>query len=96
MPGIVREGDNSTADPCGAPPRPASSFSPNVFINGKAAVREGDSWAPHNCPGQGHHNAVSIGCSSKIFVNGKGIFRKGDSISCGSFGDICSPNVIAS
>ncbi len=32
MPGVVRDGDNSTGDPCGAPPRAPSSFSGDVFV----------------------------------------------------------------
>lgn len=95
MPGIVRDGDVSTADPCGAPPRPASSFSPNVFVNGQAAVREGDTWVEHACPKSSPHGAVSVGCSGTVFINSKGVFRKGDGISCGSSGDACSSNVFA-
>lgn len=95
MAGVVRVGDNSTSDPCGAPPRPSISGSSNVKINGKSVVRLGDSWESHSCPSSPPHGAVSSGGSSSVFVNGKPIVRKGDPISCGSSASQCSNNVFS-
>lgn len=95
MGGVVRMGDNSTSDPCGAPPRPPTSSSPNVYANGKSTVRVGDSWALHSCPRSHPHGAVSSGGSSSVFVNGKPMVRQGDPISCGSSANQCSSNVFS-
>ena len=95
MPGIIRDGDKSTSDPCGAPPRPASSYSSNVFVNGKAAVRRTDSYISHACPSSPPHNATATGSSSTVLINSLGVHRIGDAISCGSFGANGSSNVLA-
>jgi len=84
MPAAVRLGDNS-AGHC-FPPRPNLSGSGNVFINGIAAHRVGDSWAVHSCGNSAHGGAQSQG-SPNIFVNGQALARVGDQISCG---DICA------
>ena len=81
---VSRLGDLSTADPCGAPPRPSSSASPDVFTNGIKTHRQSDSWVPHACPSSPPHGAVTVSGSSTVFVNGKQISRIGDPISCGS------------
>jgi len=94
MPGVVRDGDVSTSDPCGAPPRAPSAFSGNVFANGKGVVRLGDSWTDHSCPSSPPHGATSTASSGNVFVNGQGAVRSGDAISCGSTADVCSGNVI--
>ena len=95
MPGIVRKGDNSTPDPCKAPPRPPSSYSSNVFANSKNVVRVGDGYVLHACPGSPPHGASATGGSSTVFVNGRGVHRNGDSISCGSKGNNGSTTVFA-
>lgn len=46
MPGCVRENDVCSGHGC-YPPRPNSSWSPNVFYNGLAAHRVDDSWEAH-------------------------------------------------
>ena len=90
---VTRIGDNSTADPCGAPPRPAKEGSPNVFANGIAVVRIGDNYELHACPGSSPHSAVASSGSSTVFANGIAIHRVGDDISCGSTGADGSPDV---
>lgn len=93
MAGIIRVGDYSTADPCGAPARPADSGSSNVFINGKAAVRAGDTYAEHACPDSPPHTGVAEGGSASVFINGQPAHRTGDGISCGSKAGEGSPDV---
>ena len=87
MPGIVRVGDLCSGHGC-YPPRPAIEGSPNVFMNGRAIVREGvDNFAVHckycgkkpNC-----HQSVVTKASSNVFANGIEIARVGDPIGCGS------------
>jgi len=94
MPGAIRKGDLSTADPCGAPPRAPAQWSSNVFINGQNVVRVGDAYQDHACPGDSPHSATATGGSSTVFINGKSAHRIGDSISCGSSGANGSSNVI--
>ena len=52
--------------------------SPNVFVNGKAVVRVGDS-LEHNCPHCGTGEAS--GGSSTVFANGQAVVREGDPVS---------------
>ena len=85
MPGAVRQGDiTSGHSPCFKPQRPAS-FSSNVFIDGKPAVRCGDFTEGHCCTcGDGHecHIGVYLG-SSSVIINGSPGQKIGDSTSCG-------------
>lgn len=60
-----------------------SSGSSNVFVNGRAVHRKGDS-GDCNCPHGGNFDSTSG--SSTVFVNGKAITRTGDSTSCSSCG----------
>ena len=53
--------------------------SPNVFINGQAAHRVGDSGAT-NCPHGGTFQSTSG--SSTVFVNGRPLTRVGDGTTC--------------
>jgi len=92
--GVIRDGDVSTADPCGAPPRASAEFSSNVLANGKGIVRIGDKYIPHPCPLSPPHVGVATGGSSTVLVNGKGAHRIGDAISCGSTGNSGSSNVL--
>ncbi len=95
MTAVIRKGvDLSTSDPCGAPPRVASSGSLNVFVNGYGVVRVGDTYEPHSCPDSSPHIGIADGGSSSVFVNGFGVHRNGDLISCGSFGSNGSPDVL--
>ena len=69
--------------------------SPDVFINGLAAHRRGDT-GPTNCPHAGTFR--SVGCSSTVFINGRGATRISDGtvcIVCGCGGEHSSgsPNV---
>lgn len=92
MPAATRLGDNNTGhDAC--PPVPLVSASPNVFINGKAAGRIGDSYSSHSCRVHSPHaGSVSSG-SGTVFINGKPAARIGDSVSCGGNVAEGSPNV---
>lgn len=53
--------------------------SPNVFINGAAAHRVGDT-GPCNCPHGGTFQSTSG--SSTVFVNGRPLTRIGDATAC--------------
>lgn len=96
MPSVVRIGDISTGHPHCYPPTPAISGSNNVFVNGIAVNRVGDSWATHGaCPDHSPHSGVSASGSSTVFCNNLSICRVGDSISCGDTMASGSPNVFA-
>lgn len=84
MPSVTRLGDQSTGDPCGAPPRPNSAASADVFTNGKGTHRQSDAWVPHACPSSSPHGANTVSGSNTVFINGKQCARIGDPISCGS------------
>ena len=74
MPGVTRKSSDSAGGSL-------SGGSGNVFVNGAAAVRKGDSVSGH---GDSPHNSPSmVGCSGSVFVNGIGVCRAGDSASCG-------------
>lgn len=82
MPAVTRLGDKDTGhDAC--PPRGLAGASPNVFINGSAAGRVGDSYAAHGCKDHAAHSGVIAAGSSTVFINGKPAGRIGDSVSCG-------------
>ena len=92
MPAVSRLGDNDTGhDSC--PPRPSNGASPNVFCNGIAVHRQGDSWASHGCPDHPPHGATTSSGSPNVYVNGVQISRIGDPVSCGSSIAEGSPNV---
>ena len=93
MSGLIRVGDLSTSDPCGAPPHAPTSGSSDVIINGLSAVRVGDPYEDHACPGDSPHPSTATGGSSTVFINGKAAHRIGDSISCGSTASNGSSNV---
>jgi hypothetical protein len=46
MPAVVRLGDISQGHAC-FPPRPCTSASGDVFVNGRGIHRVGDAWAVH-------------------------------------------------
>ena len=92
MPAQTRIGDNDTGhDAC--PPRPLAEGSPNVFANGIACGRVGDSYALHGCPAHAPHSGVIAGGSSTVFINGIPAGRIGDPVSCGGSVAVGSPNV---
>ena len=93
MPAVTRLGDVCTGHGC-FPPRPSSSASSDVFVNGIAVHREGDSWSSHCCGASCHPGALASG-SSTVFVNGKMIGRIGDPVDCGSAVAQGSSNVFA-
>lgn len=46
MPGVVRRGDKCSGHGC-FPPRPAITWSPNVFVNGRNVERRTDQLQVH-------------------------------------------------
>lgn len=93
MPKATRLGDNNTGhDLC--PAVSLSSASQNVFINGKGAGRQGDSYTVHGCKNHPGHSGNISGGSSTVFINGRPAGRIGDSVSCGGSVAQGSPNVI--
>jgi uncharacterized Zn-binding protein involved in type VI secretion len=93
MAAATRLGDICTGHSCW-PPRASASASPNVFVNGKAWHREGDSWEPHTCPDIPETHASTLaGGSSTVFINGKRAGRVGDPVACGSSVAEGSPDV---
>lgn len=91
MPPVHRQGDSTTGHSCW-PPTVPSSWSPNVKVNNKGAVRMGDGIVPHCCPGSGCHGG-SYSQSSSVKVNGNPLQRVGSSVSCGDAAAVGSPNV---
>lgn len=95
MPAVSRLGDQCTGHGCW-PPRPSTGASPNVFVNGIAAHRQGDAWAAHTCPTIPEtHDSVLAAGSATVFVNGKQLARIGDPVVCGSSVAQGSANVFA-
>lgn len=96
MPAVTRKGDSCTGHTTW-PPRNSTGGSSNVFVNGKAAHRQGDSWASHCSIKRRYpcHSGALSGGSSTVFVNGKPLGRIGDGVSCGSAAASGSSNVFA-
>lgn len=66
---------------------PATEGSPNVFINGKPALRVGDSGVHSQCCGSNTWKCTQG--SSRVFINGKPAVRLGDQTQhCGGVGKI--------
>ncbi|WP_231119179.1 PAAR domain-containing protein [Rhodovulum sp. MB263] len=85
MPPATRKDDIGSGHDCHFPPSPATSASDDVIVNGRGAVRQGDSYAAHGCgtcPKPSHERSLSGG-SGTVFINGKPAARIGDAISCG-------------
>lgn len=83
MPAVTRKGDTCTGH--GAwPPRNSTGGSGNVFVNGIAVHRQGDSWAVHCDPLPSCHDSVLAVGSGSVFANGKALGRVGDPVACGS------------
>lgn len=53
--------------------------SPDVYINGRSAVRAGDK-GDSRCPHDGHFSFK--GGSSRVYINGRRAIRTGDSAGC--------------
>ena len=98
MPPVTRKGDICTGHEC-FPPRSSTQGSPNVFVNGKPAHREDDSWASHTCTHpdvpHGSHAGVLASGSKTVYVNGRQLGRTGDPVDCGSSVATGSSNVFA-
>lgn len=83
-----------TAGHNGYPPVAIAEGSSTVMINGKPAVRLGDSGVMHDKSKGTNHPVVVSGGSSKVFINGKPAARLGDPCGCGdSIAGGCSSNV---
>ncbi len=94
MPAVSRLDDQCTGH--GAfPPRASTSASPDVFVNGIAVHRQGDSWAVHCDPSPSCHGSALAMGSGSVFVNGLPIARVGDPVACGSSIAQGSPDVFA-
>ena len=75
------------------PPTPAISGSPNVMINNRPSVRQGDAYLLHGCPNcPPHPRSLSEG-SPTVFINNKQAGRVGDAIGCGGSNSTGSGNV---
>lgn len=81
--GAARLSDVCTGHGC-FPTRPNVQGSPNVYINGRPAHRQGDQWASHCCPNQGCHPSVLAMGSPTVYTNGKQQGRINDPVACGS------------
>lgn len=74
MPGVTRKGTDSAGGSLAA-------GSPDVFVNGAAAVRIGDAVTGH---GDSPHDSPTMAAGSgSVFVNGIGVCRDGDAATCG-------------
>lgn len=83
MAGVARQGDACSGHGPW-PPRASTGGSGDVFVNGRAAHRQGDGWAVHCTPeGLCHPGALAAG-SASVFVNGRSLGRIGDPVGCGS------------
>lgn len=91
----LRLGDLGSGHDCHFPTTPAIEGSPNVFINSRPAVREGDAYMPHGCPSckQPLHPRKLLQGSTSVFINDKPAGRLGDPIDCGGAAISGSPNV---
>lgn len=90
---VTRLGDMDTGH-AGFPPRPSTSASPNVFVNGLGVHRVGDTWGSHCDPNSCHTGTLAAG-SPTVFANGLAIGRVGDPVSCGGTVDTGSGNVFS-
>ncbi|MBV7437744.1 type VI secretion system PAAR protein [Aeromonas sp. sif2416] len=81
-PTIVLLGDIGT-DHEGFPPSPVIAASPDVFLDGKPVVRQGDTLAPHEKPNHPPHPRTIVGGIGSVLVNGKPIAVTGTAIGCG-------------
>lgn len=92
MAAATRLNDKDTGhDAC--PGRELVTASPNVFINGRAAGRVGDSYAAHGCHIHTPHSGIIADGSATVFINGKKAGRIGDPVSCGGSVAEGSPDV---
>ncbi|WP_241086854.1 PAAR domain-containing protein [Candidatus Vondammii sp. HM_W22] len=83
MPAVTRLGDQCTGHGC-FPSRESTQGSPDVFVNGIAAHRQGDTRSAHGCATCAPHGVALAQGSTTVFVNGLPIGRIGDPVDCGS------------
>jgi uncharacterized Zn-binding protein involved in type VI secretion len=93
---VTRKGDKSTGH---GPykPRASTGASPDVFVNGIAVNREGDTWAPHTPPPNDVHAGqvhTTTSGSATVKANGKQLTRIGDPVE-GDTSGAGSSNVFA-
>lgn len=92
----ARLGDICSGHPVCFPSRPNIQGSPDVFINGIPAHRQGDTWAIH-CKQCGKdrpcHGSILAKGSPTVYTNGRQQGRVTDPVACGSFILTGSPNV---
>lgn len=89
--------DQSTGHGCWPPTVPASA-SINVFVNGKAEVRVGDTYVSHCCPKKGCHVGTALTGATRTYTNKRITHTKGGQISCGNGSHLAangSPNVFS-
>lgn len=82
MPACAKDGNNCSGHG-EYPPRPNTSSSPTVFVNGRGILRESDTWANH-CDNHSHcHTSFLVQGdeSGTVFANSHGVARIGDPIS---------------
>ena len=89
MPGVHRKTDNCTGHDCW-PPRPSSTWSPDVYSNNLNVERYNDTMQIHCC--SACHSGVHIG-QHDVYANGRDVQVCGDPIDCGSQCGICSGDV---
>lgn len=92
MPGIVRRTDLCSGHGC-YPPRPSSSWSTDVFVNGLEVERYSDTLETHCC-GPACHGGSYVGVHNG-YANCLDIQVQGDPIDCGSVCDECSSDSFA-
>lgn len=79
---LVTLGDLGT-DHEGFPPTPVIAGSPDVYIDGKPAIRVGDPLAPHSKPKHPPHPRIIVSGEPSILINGKPAAVTGGAIDCG-------------
>ncbi|QUS59147.1 PAAR domain-containing protein [Pseudovibrio brasiliensis] len=92
----ARLGDIGSGHGCHFPPTPAIAGSPNILINNRLAVRQGDAYAPHPCPvcpSPPHGRSLASGSPTVLF-NNKQAGRQGDPIDCGGADSTGSGDVL--
>ena len=92
MPGAARLGDSCTGHGW-FPSRVNVEGSPDVYINGIPAHRQGDGWAVHCCGKSWHGSSLAAG-AARVYVNGKQLGYIGAPVACGSSVSSGSSDVI--
>ena len=82
MPPLSRKGDRASGHGY-FPPTPAISASPNVYVDGIPALRQGDAVAAHGCETCPPHGRTIAGGSPAVLINGRPAARIGYGIDCG-------------